>query len=128
MNRVETVSPSAGSLSLRSRQLRLVHHPGPPGRLLERVPDLGVEGRQGLADGFFRHPGARQVHAVEAAGVLADGRAAADAHVLGDRPDEVHRAVDVEGGPRQHAVQRLAGEPGRVASPQVDQAQVDDGW
>ena len=59
--------------------------------------------------------------------VLADGRAAADAHVLGDRLDEVDGAVDVEGGARQHAVQRPAGEAGRVAPPQVDQGQVNEG-
>ena len=69
------------------------------------------------------HPGAREVHAVEPLGVLADGRAAADADVLGDRLDEFHGAVDVEGGARQHAVERLPGEPDRVATTQVN-----DGW
>ena len=116
MNRVETVSPAAGTLSLRSGQLRLVDHAGAPGGLFERVPDRGVEGGEGMADGFFRHPGVREVHAVETVRVLADGRAAADADVLGDRLDEVHGAVDVEGGARQHAVKRPAGEAGRVAA------------
>src|ERR1700761_248743 len=60
-------------------------------------------------------------HAAEAERVLADRRAAADADVLGDRLDEVHGAVDVEGGARKHAAQGPAGEAGRVATAQVNE-------
>ncbi len=101
-------------------ELRLVDHAGAAGGLFECVPDGGVDRGEGVADGFFWHPGMREVHAVEAARVLADGRAAADAHVLGDRLDEVHGAVNVEGGTRQHAGQGPAGEAGRVPSAQVN--------
>jgi hypothetical protein len=92
------------------------------GGLFEGVPDLRVEGFECMADGFFGYPGVREVHAVEAMRVLADGRAAADADVLGDRLDEFHGAVDVESGTRQDAAERLAGEPGRVAATQVNQS------
>src|ERR1700761_2252366 len=63
----------------------------------------------------------REVHTVEAERVLADRRAAAEADVLGDRLDEVHGAVDIEGGARQHAAQCPAGKAGRVAAAQVNQ-------
>ena len=69
----------------------------------------------------------REVHTVEAERVLADRRAAADADVLGDRLDEVHGAVDVEGGARQDARQRPAGEAGRVAPAQIDDGKVTEG-
>ena len=94
-----------------------MHHAGAADRLFERVPDRGVDRGEGVGDDFCGHPGVLDVHPVEAMGVLAHGRTAADANVLGDRLDELHGPVDVEGGTRQHAVKRPAGEPGRVAAP-----------
>ena len=81
---------------------------------------FGSSGVQGAAQDFSRDAGMRQVHAVEPLGVLTDGRAAADADVLGDRLDEVHGAIHVEGRARQHAVERLPGEPVRGATTQVN--------
>src|SRR6202000_2459396 len=67
------------------------------------------------------------VHPVEALRVLADGRAAADAHVLGDRLDEVHGPGDVGGRARQDAGQCPPAEAGRVTPAQVDDGQVNEG-
>ena len=94
--------------------------PGAAGGLLERVPDLRVQRGEGVVDGLLRDPGALQVDAVEAVGVLADRRAAADADVLGHRPDQAHRAVDVEGRARQHAVEGGPGEARRATAAQVN--------
>ena len=103
-----------------ARDLGLVHHPGAAGGFLEGVPDLGVDGVQGMLQGFSRDAGMRQVHAVEPPGVLTDRRAAADADVLGDRLYQVHGAIHVEGRARQHAVERLPGEPVRGVTTQVN--------
>ena len=101
-------------------ELRLVDDPGAAGRLLERVPDLRVERGEGVVDDLLRHPGALQVHPVEPVRVLADGDAAADADVLGHRPDQIDRAVDVEGGAGQHAGEGGVGQARRAPAAQVN--------
>ena len=101
-------------------ELRLVDDPGAAGRLLERVSYRGVQRCQCVVDDVLRHPGALEVDAVEPVGVLADGDAAADPDVLGQRPDQVDRAVDVEGGAGQHAGEGGVGQARRAPAAQVN--------
>ena len=98
------------------RALRLVHPAGPPDRLLQRGPDPGVQGRQGVGHGGGGHPGGGEVHPVEAERVVPDRGPAAQAHVLADRPDLGERGVGVKCRTWQHSGELLSN---RLAAPRT---------
>ncbi len=68
-----------------SRDLGLVHQPGPPRGLGQRGPQRRVQAGQRGGQAVPRHPGGGQVNAVERGGMLADRVGAAAPDVLADR-------------------------------------------
>jgi hypothetical protein len=102
------------------RELRLVHQPRPPRRLLQRRLDVGTELGERIGQRVARDPGAGQVHTVEPLGLVPDRCGAAQPHVLADWPDRVQRCLDVKPGPGQHLRQPLPAKAGRGLATQID--------
>ncbi len=117
---METVRPGAGSVSLRSGSCASWTTRARRAASSSASLTAGSSVVECVVDDVLRHPGALKVDAVEPVRVLADGDAAADADVLGHRPDQVDRAVDVEGGAGQHAGEGGVGQARRAPAAQVN--------
>ncbi len=103
--------------------LRPMHEPGPPDRLLQRVPHLRVEAVQRVGQRVGGNPHRARPHPVETLPRVEDRGIPPVAYVVADRTDRLQRGVDVQRGAGQQPAQLRRR---RQASTQVELSQHDD--